>query len=196
MSLSQIGTRVGKPAHSICRMRILNPRDSMTLRNVFAIAAMATVPACATGSKGSSTVPLTTEPGVPTWSGSLQPTQQRTGGLAVTGQNKVFGTVNITPSESRVQRMRVRLTIGAPVQGATSFRWAVLPDRCGTGQLPLLGFEQFPLIDVSTNGRGQIETELPLVLTAGASYHVNVYDGGQQLENVLTCANLKFEPAH
>lgn len=158
---------------------------------------VAALGAAACASAGASGSPATSaaDPGVPTWSGNLQPTQQRTGGLAVTGQNKVFGTVNISPSDSRVERMRVRLTIGAPVQAATSFRWAVLPDRCGTGQLPLLGFEQFPLIDVGANGRGQIETDLPLVLTGGASYHVNVYSSGQQLDNVLTCANLKFEPA-
>ena len=125
----------------------------------------------------------------------FQPTQQRTGGLAVTGQNKAFGTVTISPSEGRVQRMRVRLSVGVPAQNATSYRWAVLPDRCGSGQLPLIGFEQFPLLEVSTNGRGQLEADLPLVLTAGGSFHVNVYSGGQQLDNVLTCANLRFTPA-
>jgi hypothetical protein len=150
---------------------------------------------CASSNTAGTASTIAAEPGVPTWSGNLQPTQQRTGGLAVTSQNKVFGTVSIAPAPGPVQRMRVRLTIGVPVQNATSYRWAVLPDRCGTGQLPLIGFEQFPLLDVSSNGRGQIEADLPLALTAGSSYHVNVYNGGQQLENVLTCANLKFDPA-
>ena len=167
----------------------MRPRTVLSL-GLLALGAAACASTSTSGSAGTAT---TAEPGVPTWSGNLQPTQQRTGGLAVTGQNKVFGTVSITPSDSRIQRMRVRLMVGIPTQNATSLRWAVLPDRCGTGQLPLIGFEQFPLIEISSNGRGQIEAELPLDLTAGASYHVNVYSGGQQLENVLTCANLKFD---
>jgi hypothetical protein len=132
------------------------------------------------------------QPAGPSWSGNLQPTQQRTGGLAVTGQTKAFGQVSISRAPGRLQRMHVKLTVSVPSQGAASYRWAVLPDRCGAGSLPLIGFDQFPLIDVSTNGRGQVDADLPLELTANGTYHVNVYDGGQQLDNVVTCANLRF----
>ena len=133
------------------------------------------------------------EPAGPTWSGNLQPTQQRTGGLAVTGQNKAFGRVSISRSPGRLQRMHVKLSVSVPAQGAASYRWAVLPDRCGSGSLPLIGFDQFPLLDVSTNGQGQVDADLPLDLTPTGTYHVNVYNGGQQLDNVVTCANLRFD---
>jgi len=132
------------------------------------------------------------QPVGPSWSGNLQPTQQRTGGLAVTGQTKAFGQVAISSAPGRLQRMHVKLTVSLPSQGAASYRWAVLPDRCGAGSLPLIGFDQFPLIDVSTNGRGEVNADLPLELTPNGTYHVNVYDGGQQLDNVVTCANLRF----
>jgi hypothetical protein len=135
----------------------------------------------------------TNETPMPEWTGSLQPTQQRTGGLAVTGQNKAFGSVKITTAAGNLPRMRVALSVAVPTSGPTSLGWAVLPERCGTGDLPLLGFEQFPLIDVSVNGRGQIETDLPLVLAPNSAYHVNIYSGGKQLDNVVTCANLKYQ---
>jgi hypothetical protein len=135
----------------------------------------------------------TDEPPMPEWTGALQPTQQRTGGLAVTGQNKAFGSVKISPAAGPLPRMRVALAVGVPTTSSTSLRWAVLPERCGSGDLPLIGFEQFPLIDVNVNGRGQIEADLPLVMSPNSAYHVNVYFGGQQLDNVVTCANLKFQ---
>lgn len=148
--------------------------------------------ASASGSAGAGTG-TPSAAGVPTWSGSLQPTQQRTGGLAVTGQSKAHGNVSITPAAGQLQRMHVVLTVTLPTNNAATYRWAVLPGRCGTGPLPLIGFEQFPVIDVGANGRGQIEIELPLELAAESSYHVNVYRGGQQLDNVVTCANLRYE---
>ena len=130
----------------------------------------------------------------PRWTGSFQPTQQRTGALRVTGQNRTFGTITVARQESGAQdRVHVSLTVAVPVSSSSSLRWAMLPERCGSGDLPLIGFEQFPLIDIGTNGRGQIEADLPLVMSPNSSYHVNVYDGGQQLDNVITCANLKFE---
>lgn len=146
---------------------------------------------CASSTKSDPAEPA---PSQPAWVGSLQPTQQRAGGLVVTGQTRAFGAVRITPAEGRLRRMHVHLVVALPVTSNTQYRWAVLPDRCGTGQLPLIGYEQFPLIDLSTNGRGELDVDLPLELEANSSYHVNVYSGGQQLDNVVTCANLKFEP--
>lgn len=51
--------------------------------------------------------------------------------------------------------------------------------------------DQFPTIEVSANGRGEMDRVLPLTLPATGPYHVNVYrGGGSYLENVLTCGNL------
>jgi hypothetical protein len=161
------------------------------LKLVNAGMAALTIVGCA--SKAGANMGASPESGVPTWSGSLQPTQQRTGSLAVTGQSKAFGTVVIRPAAGALRRMHVQLTVSVPTSGATQYRWALLPDRCGTGELPLIGFEQFPIIDIGSNGRGQIEADLPLELSANSTYHVNVYSSGQQLDNVVTCANMKYE---
>ena len=136
------------------------------------------------------------EPGAMRWTGSLQPTQQRSSALVVTGQNKAFGSVTIRPGvgTGASSRMHVSLTVALPAVNSQQLRWAIVPDRCGSGDLPVIGFEQFPLIEIGNNGRGEVSTDLPLDLVQNNVYHVNVYDGrGQQLDNVLTCGNLKFE---
>jgi hypothetical protein len=59
----------------------------------------------------------------------------------------------------------------------------------------MIGYDQFPLIDISSNGRGEVTAELPLQLSSQGSYHVNVYSGGHRLDNVVTCANLRYQAA-
>jgi hypothetical protein len=134
------------------------------------------------------------EPPTEKWTGSMQPTQQRSGALVVTSQTRTFGTITMRKTSlGTMQRMHVSLTIAVPVVNSQQLRWAVLPERCGTGDLPLIGFEQFPLLEIGTNGRGQVETDLPLEMSANSAYHVNVYMGGQQLDNVISCGNVKYE---
>jgi hypothetical protein len=58
--------------------------------------------------------------------------------------------------------------------------------------MSLVPVERFPLIEVSTNGRGELTNEMALTLPSTGNYHLNVYwpGGGQQLNDVMTCANL------
>jgi hypothetical protein len=139
----------------------------------------------------SSTADDAAAPAASGWSGSFQPTQQRTGKLAPTRLQQAGGTVRLRQSARDPQRTSVALTVSTQLQDPTSLRWAVLPGRCGTGSLPLLGFEQFPPLDVTSSGRGQMEVDIATPLPQSGTYHVNVYFGGTELENVLTCANLR-----
>lgn len=125
------------------------------------------------------------------WTGTFQPTQERTGVLAPTRLQQASGTVRLRGSARDPQRTSVALVVQTAVQEMTSLRWAVLPGRCGAGSLPLLGFDQFPPLDISSSGRGQLEVEIPLPLPTSGAYHVNVYYGGTQLDHVLTCATLR-----
>lgn len=125
------------------------------------------------------------------WSGTLQPTQQRTGMAAPTSQNKAYGSVflaQIGPS-----RTRVRLNVSTPIQSSRVLQWALHTGRCGSGSLPIVSVERFPVIEIGTSGRGDLDAEMPLSLPETGTFHVNVYLGGQQLNNVLTCANLRRE---
>ncbi len=125
-----------------------------------------------------------------TWTGSLQPMQQSSGGLGPTGQNKAFGTVTLTSKGTA--RAAISIAVSTPLSTAASLNWAVLPGRCGSGSLPLVGIERFPLIEVGNNGRGQLSSEMALELPQSGAYHVNIYWGsGQQLSDVMTCANLR-----
>lgn len=124
------------------------------------------------------------------WTGSLQPMQQQSGGLGPTGQNKAFGTVRL--ASKGAQRTAISLTVSTPLSSSASLNWAVLPGRCGTGALPLVGIERFPVIEIGNNGRGQLDAEMSLELPANGTYHVNIYWAtGQQLSDVMTCANLR-----
>ncbi len=126
------------------------------------------------------------------WTASLQPAQQRTGGLGPTGQNKTFGSVALRSIGT--ERASISISLSTPLQNSATLSWAVLPGRCGSSALPLVPIERFPVIDVSTNGRGQLNTEMSLELPTSGAYHVNVYwAGGSQLSDVMTCGNLRRE---
>lgn len=141
------------------------------------------VPTASVSTSGAPTGPVT-------WTGSLQPMQQTSSGLGPTGQNKAFGTVKLTSKGT--SRTAISITVSTPLSNAASLNWAVLPGRCGSGSLPLVGVERFPVIEVGSNGRGQLENEMSLELPQTGSYHVNIYwASGTQLSDVMTCANLR-----
>lgn len=117
--------------------------------------------------------------------------QQRTGAAAPSAQNKAVGSVFLAAAGQN--RTRIRLTVSASALASSSLQWAVLPGRCGAPALPLLPLERFPIIDIGTGGRGEVDTEMPFALPASGSLHVNVYWRGQQLDDVLTCGNLRRE---
>lgn len=129
------------------------------------------------------------------WSGALNPTQQRTGNLAGGDRARAFGNVVLTKSPSDENRMIASISLTAPeTNSVTGLQWALLPGRCGSGAVPLTNVERFPPIDMGSGGRGSLTAEVPLALPTSGTYHVNIYwPGGSQLENVMTCANLRAE---
>lgn len=128
--------------------------------------------------------------GTPTrWQGTFQATQQRTGMAAPTSQNKTTGSIFL--AQAGASRTRIRLIVSTPIANSMALQWAIAPGRCGSGSLPITGVERFPIIEISNNGRGELDMEMPLTLPTTGSYHANVYSGGTQLNNVITCANLR-----
>jgi hypothetical protein len=145
--------------------------------------------ACAS-SPGASSGDSVPEP-VAAWSGSFTATQERSGRLTPTVTRQASGTVRLRRSERDATRTSVSLVVTTSIQEAAALRWAVLPGRCGSASIPLLGHEQFPPLEMGSAGRGQIEIDLPMELPQSGNYHVNVYSGGRELEHVVTCANLR-----
>ena len=125
------------------------------------------------------------------WTGSLQPTRTRSAVANGSERTKVFGTVTLTPAADNPQRMRAQLTVNMPVRSPVQARWAVLPGSCGSNAFPVTGFEVYPLVEINNTGRGQLDAAIPVALEHTGNYHVNVYVGGQQIDNVVACASLR-----
>lgn len=125
------------------------------------------------------------------WTGSFQPKQERTGIVAPTKLQKATGTVRLRESPQDPRRTKVSLVLSLNVQEPTQLRWALIPGRCGSGSLPLMGYEQFPVLEVGSSGRGQLDVDLPMPLPESGQYHVDIYSGGTQPDNVVTCATLR-----
>lgn len=124
------------------------------------------------------------------WQAYLKATMQRSGAVAMTVQNKATGSVFI--SQAGQDRVRIRVTVSTSYHDGSSLQWAIIPGRCGSDMLPIAPVEQFPAIEVSSNGRGEMDRVLPLTIPDRGQLHVNVYRGGTRLENVLTCGNLSL----
>lgn len=127
------------------------------------------------------------------WAGRLNPTTQRTGAVAQADQARAFGNVTLMTSATNENRTDVRITVSVPSNASNSLlAWAVLPGRCGSGDMPLTSIDVFPPIEVGGNARGELTATIPLTLPETGTYHVNVYwPGGNQLADVMTCGNLR-----
>jgi hypothetical protein len=127
-----------------------------------------------------------------TWTGRFTASMERSS--AVRARVLQHSEGRVTLSETRDgKRMRAHVYISSPDHVSTSLRWAVLPGQCGSAAFPVLSYQQFPFIEMSTNGRGELSAELPMTLDVSEAYHVNVYKGsGVEVSNVLSCTNLRL----
>jgi hypothetical protein len=131
------------------------------------------------------------------WSGSIRGTEQLTGRAAPPVRTRMTGTAQLETSRSDSLRTRAMIFISSEASVRSVVRWALYPGRCGEQRLPLLPFELFPPIDLSS-GRGSAEVELPVRLEPGASYFVNILVADRRTEemvtqpgSVLACGNLR-----
>jgi len=128
------------------------------------------------------------------WAGTFQQIQQQSGNLGPRSTNKVYGNVSLTRASETPNSVHVRMELSTTVRDSRQLHWAVSDGRCGSSTLPLLAVEQFPQLNISNNGRGQLDADVPLALTTTGSYHVDVYwTNGQDQGDVMTCANVKLD---
>jgi hypothetical protein len=127
------------------------------------------------------------------WTGTLNPTQGRTGAAVTTTRQRAYGTVELTVAPNRQTNTHVRLTVSVPAEpGLNNLGWAVHPGTCGSGNPPVIAPGMFPTMVLSANGRGTIDDDVPFQLPESGNYHVNVFrGGGTQLNDVITCAELR-----
>jgi len=127
------------------------------------------------------------------YDGQFRPMQQSQGGLGMSTQQRIYGSVKIAFRESN-ERSKVNLTINTNLQQSEILGWSANPGQCGSGSVPYMPVAQFPGIEVSSTGRGEVELQnMQLSLPVSGAVHVNVYRGGDNLDNVIACANLRMK---
>jgi hypothetical protein len=126
------------------------------------------------------------------WTGRFASSMERSSSVRARALQHSEGRVTLTETRDG-KRMRAHVYISSPDHTSTALRWAVLPGQCGSAAFPVLSYQQFPFIEMSTNGRGELSAELPMTLDVSETYHVNVYKGsGVQVSDVLSCTNLRL----
>jgi hypothetical protein len=127
------------------------------------------------------------------WTGTLNPTQGRTGAAVTTTRQKAYGTVELRVTPNRPTVSHVVLNVSVPVEpGLTNLGWAIHQGNCGSGNPPVMAPGAFPTIVLSVNGRGAVDDDIAFTVPDFGNYHVNVFRGnGNQLSDVITCGNLR-----
>jgi hypothetical protein len=114
-------------------------------------------------------------------------------GPASPQRTAAYGNITLTPVESDTSgRVRVELSINAPVPPGTQLGWALFPSPCGAATPTMTGANEFPTIEISNSGAGSIRAVMSLRLEPRGTYHANVYWSSQvtDVSNVMMCANL------
>lgn len=169
----------------------------MRARNVLVFATLATA-ACASspqvsaGAGGDNAAAGSIDAtGAVTYTGDFRPVQQNTGAVGMQASQRIYGNVRLIFRES-TSRTNVQMRLNTNVQSSEVLTWGVVPGRCGSGGIPMSPVSQMPALEISNMGQGEVNREgVALVLPAGATYHVNVYRGGDTLRDVIACANLR-----
>jgi hypothetical protein len=174
----------------------------MLLRKLFAasivttaIAGCASAPATGSAPKPEAGRGVSGYPIVQRWIATLNPTQSYNASATSTQRQNAYGRVELTVNPNTPTLTDVRLVVSVPTQpGLDVVGWGLSQGRCGSGNPPVLAPSAFPAIQLSPNGRGNADAELPFVIPETGTYHVNVFRGtGTQLTNVITCGELRRE---
>jgi len=150
------------------------------------------------GSGCASHKPSAKTSGPPRWSGNFKQESNSAviGAEMARGRSSGYGTVVLTPVPDQERRVKVELSVNTSLTGA-QIAWAVYEGTCGAPTPPVLAINEFPTIDIGTNGAGVVRSELPIGLNVRGTYHANVYWSGRatDVSNVMMCANLSYAGA-
>ena len=148
--------------------------------------------ACAACSKAAPGPVVALTPAEAIWTGQLQPTEQNTGGVEASRRTMIDGRVVMQADKDYPTRTTIDVSMGTPNRNS-SVTWALVPDRCGTGGVPVLPPSAFSPIEVGPSGRGEVTVVLPFELPTQGSYHVNIYEANTaSLAAVQACAELSM----
>jgi len=137
----------------------------------------------------------TTGKGPPRWSGSFKQESNSAviGAELARGRSSGYGTIVLTPVADQARRVKAELSVNTSLTG-TQIAWAVYEGTCGAPTPPVLAVNEFPTIEIGTNGAGVVRAELPVTLNVRGTYHANVYwsNRATDVSNVMLCTNLAY----
>jgi hypothetical protein len=130
-------------------------------------------------------------PTIKRWTATLSPTQSYNATAVSSQRQNAYGKVELTVQATTPTLTDVRLVVTVPPQpGLDIVGWGLSQGRCGSGSPAVLPPSAFQPIQLSSNGRGNVDAKIPFVIESG-DYHVNVFRGpGTQLSDVITCGDL------
>lgn len=159
-----------------------------------AVSAAALVAVCTACAKQATTAaPSNLTPMTAKWTAIVLPTNQNSGQAVGSRRTMINGEVSMVADRDYPQRTEVHITLGTPATNST-VSWALVPERCGTGGVPVLPVNAFSPIEIGPSGRGEVTVVIPFTLPTSGAYHVNIYEGQRaELSAVQACAELKLQ---
>ena len=125
------------------------------------------------------------------WNANIRPMLAPSSGIG-SATMRMYGSVTVTANRAGNPGswvVEIRLTSDRPSE---TLLWAIAPGRCQSGAVAQIQANQLPPLEVTANGTAEISTAANLILSPGDSYHLDIFRNGQQQENVVACATLKY----
>ena len=153
------------------------------MRYAFSLIALATV---------SVTVQSSLAQKPPKWTASVQSIRDDRINISPDSvREKSFGSVQWTPGAGPTQS-NVNLTFSY-TGPERDLSWAILFGTCGSASLPVVPLSNFPELNVSGSGRGQINGTIAVDLPATGTFHVDIYkDRTGSIEALVACGNMRY----
>ena len=103
------------------------------------------------------------------------------------------GTVRLQPiHESGIDLYDVIIEVSTNSPG-DELEWGISMGRCGSKLIMVENANQLPGFVTRNGGEGDVRHKLALSLNAQASYQVGIFRNGHAQQNMIACANLKYD---
>ena len=128
------------------------------------------------------------------WTGQFRSIQSTATSREAGGNpGRITGTVDFQPMrESGMDLYEVSIKISSTTPN-DELEWGVSMGRCGSKLIPVEHANQLPRFDTRTGGDGEIRHRMPMTLNAQSSYQVGLFRNGHAQQNMIACANLKYD---
>ncbi len=121
----------------------------------------------------------------------LQTQDNRNAAGAVIG--RISGTVDLQPyRESGMDLYQVVIMLSTNTPGQ-DLEWGVSMGRCGSKLIMLEHANQLPGFVTRSGGEGEVRHSVALNMNAQATYQVGIFRNGHAQQNMIACANLKYD---